>query len=1750
MITKLPLAGKLVASSRRCRERGIALLSVIGVLVLLAIVATPFLITQRDSAARGERFLYGARAEQEAESLFQLVRAHLTTRIEHVERTRLDSMGTETGSDTATLPPDDATPSSDIDSEIQLPDYLLDKLNRVSGREHRVWSVDVHDQQSLFNLNNCSVPILANLLGRTELVEDLKIDDETVAVEDASQFPQEGGVIRIGNEVIRYTAVEGSSFVGCERGYKADDLQNSNAGEWAQGRTVFSEDAVQIATLPYRIRPGEYVRYTNVYQARSIADLGVSALSPERFDRLRRYVTAWSGNAVGDHWSSPQMVKNAVTQSQQDISLNIKNARYFGAGTLVRLTDGVNYDYGVVVDADNARVQIFGKIEHDYQADQYWISTISRSPVNVNTASEDVLTLVFTGLKLRGRSAGATSGATDPTVGISEDRARNLAAFIKRWRPAVETELRAGSDRDPRISDWEDFTNLLNQAQNEDQIITQEEKQAVLLNAMNANDSNLLFSTVPFVFRSYDIYEVRATASIIGPSGNEIARRELRRMFEAATGSSSVFTVETQDDFVRQIMKSREGRWFASFPQNVDAHYDYRNIPASTYFPFAQKSRFPSKSRAQGEGDMRLLPAAFRYAYNRTEPDRVFHFDESERPDGWSTDQGVIALGVDGPYSVEQEKIDIVGEVEPPERNEPVEVGVKPFSCSFWYQPLWSRGGEDQVIFDYGAEEADVNRVALTYDGGNDRLELLVADATDEKRRCSVFYEFDHGTWEAEQWYHVGVSVHGCSPGLIELFIDGEKQGFASGVTRLTQGISATGEIEDLGVEDASTFPDVGVLLVRGRDGAELFEYTGRTEGSFTISRRKARSIIHANADTTNRSHEEGALVELYGFAGPLRTDVVMGGSATNTAFGPWRAFRVAYPSTSSNDWDVIENDVSGASAQMGGWAYASDYQPEITLTEWDRGGADGNIMDDLGDVNAEGLAVITATVRTVRDDDGVLTYIGGPGSQAGVGDQDAVVGGTDIVRYQVVSIGSEGVVVKLLDRGLDLRHVGSNTWVSGQDSGSGLPRFFPMYSYGADPDPSGMNVWRDPNDPNAPPGFYTAFMPIGLLAPAGTSPEYLDPFDEEPQTGGAAYVQVDGEWFRYDTFDDQTIANNVAFYRDQTLVQMLNQNFVNSGNALEVFQAQIEQSDRDPGGAGASGSGTVPEPAEELNDEENAPDEPASDNSDYEPPPHLSFEIAQDLDFRGYENRTNDEEFRIANTIPADHESNADIIPAFRMVAGNDLENTVARRGAYAGFNDLITLRDLNYNRETLRIQWGFDEWAAATTNVSTTWGWDKGEFTGDHQRFDSRAWTRALKFPSGELPDGELTTTSEFMYFGAGFEDPEDPSDAVFDEIYFPAQEEPTDRPDFAWLGSVPADVISPPAPGGGGTGGGTPSDPVFEGIDEKMEDIPVHFMFYDESKNAVEVEGIPIDEAVFPADGGVVQIEDEIILYSELDLDDGVFKDCIRGAFGTEPKLHDYGAHVRAVETFPSSVLITDVDESSGFIQLEDATDFPDDGYLRIADLGEVVGYTEREQNDLSMPLGRIDPTTAGVGSGNPMNEEITDSKQVGGGIFRARFGTTAASYVAGDVAIAMPFRHYDRYAERTDDPEMSHVQLSWTRHGAVWKRVTWDFLPITNVEIIAHLRFAGGPPWDSQDLIRVGERMPLKDRRRYIYEIADGKAENILNVESDRIEVRLYVRFAQGAYDRFAEVAPDAWKQTPWIQRVQVEYVQPPTVISQE
>ncbi|MCE9634156.1 MAG: LamG domain-containing protein [Planctomycetes bacterium] len=1788
MITKYPIGGNQVitppshsaARASRSRRhsgrrpfgrisRGVALVSVVSVLVLLMIVATPFLLSMRDSAKRGEKFLSNERADAEAESLFERVRSVLTSGLQHIERRKLDAGAAASG---GSRPANDATPTSDTPAEFQLPAEMLAEFNQMSGKEHRVWSVEIVDAQSKFNLNTCSVGVLANLLGHGELGDDITSGDDRISVGAGLPLPEKDGVVRIGSEVIKYeTYDKGGVLLGCKRGFAADKGGNSGAADHKKGSSIIAEAAFQLAVRPFQARPGSWVRYTNVYEARSISDMGVTTLRAEDFDRVRRYLTAWSGNVVGDGWSNPQLVRNAISAGSQDLYAQIKNVRYFGPGTIVRITDGVNNDYAVVTDVRGTNsVALVGNIQHEYQADQTRIYTLARAAVNVNTADAQTLALVFEGLQLDGKEAK-----------ISREQAQTLAQFLKDWKNSLNPD-----DKNPEVGtfrSWQDFVKALEDARDVKSILNGDDFEAVLRNCLNAADARLSFSTVPICFASFDVYEARVTAALMGVQGQENARRELRRVFDVSTARSSTFVIETQADFQEQIRISRDAKWFVTYPTNVNAFYDGVNEPPSEYRAYANKNRFPDTDRAASAGHLQLREAAFRLA-GRT--DRTNHFDEEDSPEGVDLSKQALEISIDAPYDAKARKADLAKFVQVPQRSTDTEVGLAPFACSFWYKPGWSLDSSEHIIFDYGRDEAFLNRVSLRYDPARNGLVLAVADATREQRACEIEHLFDKDKgikWEQDTWYHIACTVYGCSPSMMELFVDGEQVGRNPLQTRLSNQVQPLGDINSLEVEDASGFPDSGVLIVRGVDGVELFEYSQHSNTGFTIIRRKARTLDHQldQNQEKQRAHAAGEVVELYGFAAPLLSDVKRGGGTLPTAIGPWRVFRVhgtdtiSYTLTAGGTFNVTNGVAFNPNA-------TSSTPTTVTLTEWVNGDpTDTNTLDDLGPQNSEGIALIvspTITVNGVSGNQGVVTTLGG------VTNSD-VIGGVDVVHYKVTTTGSGGLTVELTNRGLNLKHWQASDYIRNAEGRSGIGRFFPGYDYG-----NPASVWPPytVNGVSLPDrGVPCAFIPIGVLL-NGTGSSYLDPANQEPQLGytdaqgnyapSAAFVQVDSEWFKYDAFDNQLIPGKTALYRDLSLwlsPQPSATQGASTPSIQSVFRAGatqlvgpiVQNSTGQGGGSGGASTNTEPSFASDRNVETRQLDVPKTSgtqpNNEKSPPEvagvlDLSMlNISRSVDYRSWEDRTNNRIHRIANTIADSHAANAPVIPCFALYSGNEWDVTEMGRRANGGFNDLITLRDQRGSDEQIRLQWGYLDrsrtglgaqvpsvnWVAPTQQTIQTWQWDRPTDVNDMRRYPSQAFTRAIKFPSGEMPDQILTANVEKVRFGARYDNAGGTTPAIVDELTFPLlQVPPDDRRDWVFLGQVPAQIFTAPT-----TSTTTTTTALkFVGIDEKTDSIPIFMPFYDPNIRGIVQQGLPIPAEVFRADGGIVRIDEELILYSSIDTEAGTLQGCVRGRFGTPAKSHEYGAIIIPVETFPTSILMAGVDESSASYEISDPSDFPDDGCLRIGDGLELIGYTEISGNQLTGPLGRIDSNAAGT-QVKPGQED----KRVGGALFRGRFGTTPAGYQQGDVVLAMPWRHYDRYAERSDDPENAYSQFSWTKSNAIWKRVTWDENPVKNVEVIALVRFSGGPAWDADKIIRVGqEEIPKSNRNAFLYEITDPKAENLLNVEADRIEVRLMVRFAKGAYDRNMTPRPNEWKQTPWVQKVVVEYVAPSSVMSQE
>ncbi|MHC4473371.1 MAG: LamG-like jellyroll fold domain-containing protein, partial [Planctomycetota bacterium] len=807
----------------RYTERGMALIAVVAVLIALVLIATPFALQMQSAATRTRALLYTARANEEAESLFAEASLYLLRGTE--ENERLNAARNE-----ASL----ASPDYDVSEEFQIPRGVLERHNQNSSRG-RIWDIRVEDEQAKVNVNTAPYTLLANILGITTLARDAEPDDTKLQLSDASAFPEEGGYVRIGFELVKYESKTGNTLEGVSRGVDADQPWNNGASAWEKGERVMHGAAFEIASYPIRVSMGHYEPFRNRYQIRRIHEIGSVSLDPDTFDRSVGDLTCYSGRVVAGGWCNSQTLRSAIRNEAEGggAAFRVDNPWYFGEGTIVRVTDGTNIDYGIVVENKGGTIWLGNQFDHEYEIDRARVESMARHPVNLNTAPDDVLVACMKNVALRLRESQDY---------VTEEEALALVERI----------------REQPVKSLYQLKEILRAAVS-DEVISQHDYNALYYNALNPHDFRLSFSTVPFSFKSGDVYTITATAILNSKAGEEIARKTLRRVVSVNPRSSSVWSVESQNDFDRHIIAARTGKYMMSFPYNTGTGlpWEWRNVPASRVASHLYRDIWPSFSREPGIGDVRLQP-------ERLDIDGVFHYDESSYSDGHYIREGALS------YSTKQKDVDMVDS----------DGMMKPLAVSFWWKPLEGSLAGNSYFFDSG-EETYQNRVALFYDGTNQEIVLRVADGTLRERASEVRYKVDGGRFDQDNWYHLAANVTGSKPGDLSLIIDGNSVGDPAYMTRLTQSVPATGEVSQLSVEDAETFPDSGALIVRGEDGTEIFEYDGKSSGSFNITKRFARIPLRiVNGDDFNGiSHYDGDVVELHGYSAPLMTDLRRGGA-------------------------------------------------------------------------------------------------------------------------------------------------------------------------------------------------------------------------------------------------------------------------------------------------------------------------------------------------------------------------------------------------------------------------------------------------------------------------------------------------------------------------------------------------------------------------------------------------------------------------------------------------------------------------------------------------------------------------------------------------------------------------------------------------------------------------------------------------------------------------------------------------------
>ena len=1707
-------------------RQGFAMVAVLLVLMALFVLCAPFLLTVRNADRASAQHADLASSRLALDAATRHARARL-------------------GASHAAADP---TPYHDSLEELEVTNDFPEGFLDPSDESGVMWDLEVADLAGRVDLNSAPPQMIANLTGgvarlRAKLAEDAK----EIPVHSTAGFAPQG-LVWVGGELIGYSTIEGASFQQLAR--EIGVLRDADGAPYPCGPAPRAEQDLGQVVIDERAwavarwrtgrggggEDGELRTFDAIEQVADAATELLRALQvpgSERWDAqaiLERTATVFGGVRAGATWQRASRLVGAVQAGPEGgCRLQLDEARWFNPGTTVRISDGRTTEYGVVRVAGPGQVVLMDPLVNDYAPYTAEVRPLARRPVNVNTAPPEVLRALFLEVQLRGRNSRMTGAKADqlvevvvasrPFVGFEDLLRRALLPSagleaLPKDAPVVPPALAA---QEGGLAAADDTTAGF---------LSESDAVALYKNALNANDGELLYSTMPLCFESRDVYELDLRASVNAASGVERVSRA-REQVELVVPQRPLMQVwGRQEDFELALRLEREAAGWVTGPHPT-ARFDplYESDPpprarahlgphdtVPSHDPLADEPTYTFASREE-DGWAQLAPARTDEtdAQVAERQGHVLHFDDERRDlEGRYLPDGTIALSPTDPLVSWQQQGGLL----------------EPVSFSMWIQP---RALEDGARFlDLGGRFPDTDRVSLLLDG--DDLVLRVVDGAGDHPETG-FREWGEARYPLTQgpgmpldtWIHVQGDVRGNRPDQITLLVDGRADAETPGLTKLTGGIGP--DSATIPVESTDGFPDGPCVL---RIGNELIEAVKSGASSFVaqfssqgeqagFGGRQARErfigedpgVSEATLNTSkDLSHPAGTAVQLYGYSLPLRENVSPVQGTLIDPVGPFAVARVT--GIVANGGERLGNQMEPITVSLGPFAaltigYGMDSQ------DADVEGLILEAVDPNADVagafqRSGGYALLVGPSITVSSS--------APGS-AGSTDEDSDgsrIGGMELIHYvsfdgRRLLFDRRGDAVPELQRPQAARQeilpilAGRGSWIFDWDEGS-------VTFNGGNPDENMVAITK--LIPISI-GIRGAVGGLGFPVPVPTQSEFVQ------LTPRAAADAGRTEWVRYDEIvGQQFVRSDPAALEAAYLAALAGQTGI-----------PIDEQPRVPPGQGGGGPGQTsmhlppaapprigaPPPA--------AAPAPAQSGGPYWQPSmgeigdanHLvTLSVRTHLQFRG-----------VLGTFSHQHDPGETLVLPVLEVPDQGLEQ------GWPGRFDRVVLMD--FQPET--IGWPGVVQHAHRPLWYTAYGWNPGASLavtgtpptsaaqdpflvgrtfvalrdaaqapiaagGAADPYEIRTYGRMTAFPSGERPriTDALTLGGEFRGAGAGV-----PS-ALIDEVVFGTTS-------FGQLDGSRA------------THGSQLVLELALAQGAQALDLVDHTV-----RGAATVSSLQASFlAAASLDAGLVRIDEEILCYA--DLDPGSFAMTVpnggRGLLGTDDENHAQGSGVTFLNTLRVSVLAGGIGENDAAIPLADAEGFPERGTVLID--GELIHYTRVRGAVLEMPSASETPGAM-------------DAR--GGGVFRGRYGTQPTAHAGGTPVILMPFRYWDRWAERADVPEMHYLGLSVVQPNAFWRAAFWDQEPpaAPGPRLGVLQRTDPDLPWDAD---------PETSEEIEVYWDGVQEGDGIaIGEQADRIDWRVFVRYERGSFDPLDGLA-HGWKATPRLRFLGVEYLGPGAVL---
>ncbi len=1709
------------------------MIAVLLVLMALFVFCAPFLLTVRNADRASVELADRATARIALEDAERHARAELSSSHLALDKT----------------PYHDSV--EELDVENRFPEGFLDP-NDPTGV---MWDLEVEDVAGRIDLNSASPHVIANLFGSVaRLVEEVLERSEELPVNSTSGFLAEGVVwlsaTDSGRELVAYAEHDGARLQKLARGLgvkRDSDGQALACGpqpphDHPVGAYVIDQRAYAIPLWrmlqrsragspvgsPVGSMGGEIAFFDSVEQAAEAIPFAMAeTLGPDALALLDRATSVHAGIGAGPRWErGARLTGDPRGEPAHGCELPVDDARFFNAGTTVRIRDGDVFEFGLVVSANAEALVLQDPLVHDYEPFRAVVQPLARRPVDINTASPEVLKALFWNLKLRGKGARITSQEADALVEVI-GTSRPFTGFEDFLRRVV---LPAGGF-EPLPKDAPVVPEVFREPARPGDLgagetraaagfLDPDDALALYKNAVNANDAELEFSTMPICFVSRDVYAMELRTAVNATSGVERTKR-VRELVELVVPQRDLLRLwARQEDFDEELRLGARAPGWLSGPE---ATYRFDRVFQSACPTRVRAHLGPHDTREvldptppEGDAPAYVFPSRDDTAYAALAParadeegqraGRALHFDDETR--------GVEGRYLpDGPLLLTPDKM-------------PVSWGGQggtsgPLSFELWLQPRELEEGA--IFFDAGGRYTDSDRVSLLLEGGDLVLRVLdgggdhPASAFQERAEIRYAIAGEGAGLPRDVWTHVEVAAQGNKPSQMRMLVDGRASARTPGLTWLTSSIPP--DSDTIPVDSTEGFPErcvlrIGDELVEAEKEGEhsfqaRFSPTGESAGfggrlareRFDVT--KSQSLPEQNLGLIkNTDHPAGASVELYGYSLPLHSNVPHAGGALVGALGRFGVARVT---------GIVQGGSEKTENKMEPITLRSSWGWELVL---------GHGLDGLQD-DVEALVLEAADPdRSAADVAQAFSQSGGYAALLSItwtfalynpvtGQSETVsrdkdgtrLGGVEVIRYARME-GNRLVLERRGDRVAELENLrGAPDDVAGRGA-------FVVHWTHSDPDLLARNhaLWAQVmvvpiSAPVQGASGLTSFLP----AQAGASE-----FAQITHLGAEAHLT---EWVRYDEIEGDFLV------RDAPLALQRANLAAHAGIDKQEGKNPLQPPPPPPGGTGIPGGGprggggsqalqaffasapsTISGPQGGGNFWHYAVGVPEVELEAYP----VTRAVASQFQFRG-----------VLGTYSHAHGAGTPVLPVWKTP---DIDETAGLPGRFdhvmfldpdaelPAFPGVVhhAHRPLEYATHSYQsgsaplsaqpgvsepaTQDGFDttvnyvaleQALAVPVSASTLPG---------EPAADTRGFARIAAFPSGEGPREVISVA-----LGSDRLSPRTAvAAAVIDEVVFG-----TDLLDYQLVVAEP-------------------------GFSESAQQLKVRDVRRTLGGDLAD----PRPLAPLPPDAGLLRIGSEIVCYDRFDADGNEIHVPAggRGMLGTQPRNHVEGTSVRWLESWRVSTLGAGVGALDSELALTSREDFPKSGTVLIDE--ELVHYTHFQGDALSMPRGSEQPGAM-------------DRK--GRGLFRGRYGTTPAGHGGGTPVVLFPFRYWDRWAERADAPELHYFEFSIDQPDAFWKRSFFgvEDAPVNGPRIGALEKSRPEVYWDS-DPQSFPNGLALRD---------DGKLESggsPIGVQSDRIAWRVFVRHEPGSFDPRDGLA-HGWKTTPRLRLLGAEYIGPNRVL---